>query len=113
MHEFSVVQALLSRVEEEARGRGATAVHRIEVRIGELSGVEPELLASAFDLAREHTLCRGAALAIQPVPARWVCPRCGRPLTAGSVLRCADCGAPARLDGGGEIVLERIEMEVA
>jgi Zn finger protein HypA/HybF involved in hydrogenase expression len=36
------------------------------------------------------------------------------PLTvpAGAVLRCAACGAPARLVSGDEIVLEQIEMEV-
>jgi hypothetical protein len=28
------------------------------------------------------------------------------------VLRCRDCGVPARLIGGDEILLDRIEMEV-
>ena len=38
MHEYSIVQALLERVREEARAHGAHSVHRLHVSIGELSG---------------------------------------------------------------------------
>lgn len=112
MHEYSIVQALLSRVEAEARARNASAVHRLSVRIGELSGVEPELLASAYEFFRERTLCDRAEMVIERVPARWVCSVCGEGLARGAVLTCLACGAPARLEQGDEIVLERIEMEV-
>jgi hydrogenase nickel incorporation protein HypA/HybF len=113
MHEYSVVRALIDRVEQEARARGAQAVHHLTVRLGEVSGVEPGLFASAYELAREGTLCAGAELAIERAPAAWECRACGRPIAAGAVLRCASCGKPARLRGGDEIVLERIELEVA
>lgn len=113
MHEYSIIQALLDRVETEARSRGASSVGRIRVALGELSGVDPELLASAFEAFRAASLCRGAAMEIRPVPARWVCPRCGRPLVQGEALRCQACQSPARLASGDEIVLEQIEMEVA
>ena len=55
MHEYSIVQALLERVAAEARARRATSVHRLTIRIGELSGVEPELLATAYATFRERT----------------------------------------------------------
>jgi hydrogenase nickel incorporation protein HypA/HybF len=113
MHEYAIVQALLSQVEEEARRRGASAVHRLDVSIGQLSGVEVELLKTAYDVFRERTLCENAPLSIRAVPARWDCPRCERALAPGAVLRCPDCNAPARLASGDEIVLDRIEMEVA
>lgn len=112
MHEYSIVQALLQRVEVEARRYQASGVQRIRVRIGELAGVDPDLLASAYACFRERTMCRNATLDIQPVAAGWVCPRCDRPIVAGEILRCAECGTPARLTGGDEIVLERIELEV-
>jgi hydrogenase nickel incorporation protein HypA/HybF len=112
VHEYSIVQALLARVEQEARARHATSVHRLSVRIGELSGVEPQLLASAYEVFRERTLCDGADLVIESVPARWVCSACEAAFAPGAILTCADCGAPARLAGGDEILLERIEMEV-
>ena len=113
MHEYSIVQALIDRVAAEARARGAVAVYHLEVSIGELSGVECELLATAFETFRAGTVCAGAELTISRVPARWRCPRCAAPPAAGGPLRCPACGAGLRLEGGDEILLERIEMEVA
>lgn len=113
MHEYSIVQALIGRVEVEARARRAQAVHALTVRLGALSGVEPELLASAYGLCREGTVCGGAELTIERAEARWACPACDWPIAKGDVLRCPGCGVAARLLGGDEIVLERIEMEVA
>ena len=113
MHEYSIVQALLERVESEARARGASAVHGLSIRIGELSGVEKELLLSAYELVRETSpLAAGATLAIDYVPARWACRGCERGLERGALLRCPDCGQPARLVEGDEILLDCIELEV-
>lgn len=113
MHEYSIVQALIDRVTEEARSHGALKVRSLSVQVGQLSGVEPELLASAYELCRPGTLCDRAELALARVPAVWECSRCGGAIAAGAVLRCPRCAAPARLRQGGELLLERIEMEVA
>ena len=40
MHEYSIVAALLERVNAEARAKEASRVHRLTVRIGELAGVD-------------------------------------------------------------------------
>jgi len=112
MPEYSIVQSLLERVEEEARRRGATSVQRLHLRIGVLSGVEVELLTTAFALFRERSVCAEAELAVESVAVRWTCPRCGCEIAPGQILRCPTCATPARLDRGDEIVLERIEMEV-
>ena len=98
------------RVEQEARPRSTTA-SRIAVRIGALSGVEPELFASAFTLCREGILAE-AELDIRRSEAAWACPRCAAAIPAGGVLRCAACDVPAKLVSGDEILLEQIEMEV-
>ena len=112
MHEYSIVRALIDRVEAEARARNATAIRCIRVRIGELAGVEKDLMVSAYDIFRERTLCHEAELRVTPVEARWACPSCGGVIPRGEVLRCDGCGVPARLAGGDEIFLDRIEMEV-
>ena len=112
MHEYSIVQALVERVDAEARARGATAVHRLSVRIGELSGVEAQLLSTAYETFRERTICERADLDLHVVPARWECPDCGRAIGRGDVLTCPSCAVPARLVQGDEIMLDRIEMEV-
>lgn len=112
MHEYSMVQALLERVQTEVDAHHASSVAKIRMRIGELSGVETDLFATAFELFRERTPCAQADLEIVPVEATWSCPGCGRSIRRGEILRCADCSLPARLVSGDEIVLDRIEMEV-
>ncbi len=113
MHEYSIVQALLSQVEAEAARHGADRVYSIELRIGELSGVEVDLLRTAFETVRSRSICAEAELGIEIVPATWSCPTCRELFAAGARLQCPDCGKPARLTSGDEIMLQRIEMEAA
>jgi hydrogenase nickel incorporation protein HypA/HybF len=112
MHEYSLMAALMERVEQEAAAHRALAVHRVTVRIGELSGVEPDLLDSAFSIVRSGTICERAVLDIERVAARWECSNCRRQLDAGERLRCPGCGAPAALAAGDEILLGQVELEV-
>lgn len=112
MHEYSIVQSLVERVDAEVKSRRATGVHRVSIRIGELSGVDPGLLLTAYNTFRDRTVCEGADLDLIVVPARWTCEGCGQRIGRGSLLKCEICGSPARLAEGDEIVLDRIEMEV-
>ena len=112
MHEYSIVSALLDRIESEAAARGAASVHGVQVRIGDLAGVDRYLFRTAFETFRAGTICERAVLTIVPVETRWTCPRCGEPVSNGSALRCGSCGEPAALARGDEIVLDRIELEV-
>ena len=114
MHEYSIVQSLVDSVEKACCGTDtpAGAVHRIEVKIGDLSGVDCELLATAFEVFRAGTICERATMTIDRTPARWTCPKCNAEIPRGNALRCAACNEPARLDSGDEIILQRIEVEV-
>jgi hydrogenase nickel incorporation protein HypA/HybF len=112
MHEYSIVQALIERVGEAARSRGASAVHRVSVRVGELSGLDVTLFTTAYATFRERTICADAVLEVEVVPVRWQCPQCAADIAPGQALRCARCGTAARLAHGDEIMLDRIELEV-
>ncbi len=113
MHEYSLVDSLVRRVEEEARRRGAVAVHRVKVTVGELAGVDPELFRTAYETFRAGTACERAALELATCPAEWSCPTCGKAIARGEALRCAACGEPARLSERSDaLLLEAIEMEV-
>jgi hydrogenase nickel incorporation protein HypA/HybF len=113
VHEYSLVEALVRRVEEEAARRRAVAVHAVSVRVGELSGVDPELLRTAYETFRAGTICAAVPLSLSRVEASWSCPACRRPVARGAILRCEACGEPARLDDGGDaLTLDRIELEV-
>lgn len=112
MHEYSIVSALIDQVQGQASARRATAVHRVVVRIGALSGVEVALLRTAYDTFRARTVCAGAPMDVLVEEAAWECPGCGHAFEKGARLRCEQCKRPARLVRGDEIVLERIELEV-
>ncbi|HYQ81406.1 MAG TPA: hydrogenase maturation nickel metallochaperone HypA [Anaeromyxobacteraceae bacterium] len=113
MHEYSLVQSLVGRVEAEARARGALAVHRVVVSVGALSGVDPDLFQTAYQTFRGGTGCERAELELRRVEAGWTCPACRRSLEPGAPLCCPECGRPAELPpGADELLLERIEMEV-
>ena len=112
MHEYSIVQSLVDSV-ASAVGERSGVVHRIEVAIGELAGVDRGLLATAYEVFREGTVCERASMSIESIAARWVCPRCEKPIARGGMLRCPACEEPARLSAGDEIILRRVELEVA
>jgi hydrogenase nickel incorporation protein HypA/HybF len=64
MHEYSLVQSMFDTIEAIARDRGATAVRRVRVRIGDRAGVEPELFRTAYEIFRIDTICDRAPLQI-------------------------------------------------
>ncbi len=64
MHEYSIVQSLLESCEEHARQNDAKQVTKVIVKIGVLSGVEPDLLQTAFDTFKEKTICDTAEFII-------------------------------------------------
>jgi len=112
MHEYSIVQALFDRIGDAARDRGAIAVRRVRVRIGEGAGVDVGLLRTAYDLFRVHTICERAPLDIEAVAERWTCPEGHGDIRRGQALVCPACFRPARLAAGDEIVLDQLELEV-
>ena len=112
MHEYSLVSSLLERVTAEAAERNATSVRKIRLLVGEHSGVELDLLSWAFGVLRKNTTCAEAELVVIAVAARWECPRCSCEVPAGGTLMCPHCETPAKLAAGGELLLERIELQV-
>ncbi len=113
MHEYSIVQAMFDQIEAHARERHALAVTRVAVKIGAAAGVDVPLLKTAYETFRVRTICEKAPLDVEEVPERWSCPAGHGDIPAGHRLTCDVCGRPARLASGDEIVLERLELEVA
>jgi len=112
MHEYSLILSLIERVEQEIRSHHASAARRITISVGELSGVEADLLSYAFEIAREDTLLRTTELQVNSVAARWQCAGCARDVDSQKGLVCDNCGNPAHLVGGGEIIFESVELEL-
>jgi hydrogenase nickel incorporation protein HypA/HybF len=115
MHELSIAQALIDQLEKIATGEGADAVTRAVIVVGGLSGVDPEALRMAFPVAAEETLAEDAELDIEFVPAVLTCKACSQqshPELA--FMICEQCGSSdVELDGGRELLLKSVELNVA
>jgi hydrogenase nickel incorporation protein HypA/HybF len=113
MHELSVCQSLLTQVSNIAAEHHATSIEKIFLQVGPLSGVEPELLQSAFPIARADTIAAGAELIIQQTPVEVRCKTCHAETTARpNRLVCGECGDwRTMLISGDELLLERVEMQ--
>jgi hydrogenase nickel incorporation protein HypA/HybF len=113
MHEVAVMESAIAAVLRQAREHHATRVHRIVLRIGALSGVDPDALRFAFDVVTQGTAAEGAELAVDAVPARARCTACAEDfdVSGGFIFSCPRC---SRLSGeirqGRELELSRLEM---
>jgi hydrogenase nickel incorporation protein HypA/HybF len=103
---------MLQQVEQIAQERQATAVIRITVSIGPLSGVEAHLLSQAFPLAAAGSIARDAELVIETLPVRVKCEQCGAETEARpNRLLCGTCGDHhTRLLSGDEMLLASLEL---
>jgi hydrogenase nickel incorporation protein HypA/HybF len=113
MHEYSIIQSLVDSVESVASQHEGGTVHHVYVDIGELAGVDCDLLQTAYETFRFGTICQDAPLTIERIAVRWECPHCNLAIQRGAILRCPACNRPAKLAAGDEILLRRVELEVA
>lgn len=113
MHEHSVARALLREVAAQAEAHGAVCVRVVTVTVGAFSGVEPELLQTAFEQLRDDTCAAGAELRIVHTELIAACCACRREFeVAGFRFECPECGSgDVRILRGDELRLESLTME--
>lgn len=114
MHEWSLACQLVREAEAEAGRRRAVKVHALTVSVGKLTGVVPELLTRAYDMARVGTLLEGAELEVEVQPVRGRCDKCGKECVLdGFGLVCPSCGELGlEVLAGGDILLTKMDLEV-
>lgn len=113
MHELSIALRLLEVAVQTARAQGARQVLAVHVKVGAWSGVVPEALRSAFEVARVGSPLAEARLEIEHAPLVLACPDCGlqRQVEDLAGLACPDCGQVAcEVAGGRELELTALEL---
>ncbi|MDB5326185.1 MAG: hypA [Phycisphaerales bacterium] len=114
MHELSIATSLVDAVVGHLIESGGGSVRRVVVEVGELSGVVPAALQSAFTFAhRQEVSLEGATLEIRPVAVTLFCQACDRehPAVGVNALRCSECGASSsRVVRGRELDIVAIEV---
>lgn len=112
MHELGIAESILSRVQEESVRRGARII-AVGVRIGELSGVDPDALSFGFEVLSKDTALEGSVLKIDFRKRKQSCSACGREFETDAMLTaCPDCGNPETVCiAGDELDIAYIELE--
>lgn len=112
MHELGIIQSAVGMALETANTRGATRIHALRMRVGALSGVVPDALHFAFEVATQGTLAEGAKLEIETIPATCWCAVCQREFTSEDFLGdCPACHAISNeLRRGRELDLVSVEV---
>jgi hydrogenase nickel incorporation protein HypA/HybF len=105
VHELSLASAIVDTVERHADGRLVTV---ITMRIGALRQVVPDSLEFYVDLVGRGTVCDGARLELELVPARLAC--CSGEWEPPS-FRCPSCGGGGTVVSGDEFLVESIELK--
>jgi hydrogenase nickel incorporation protein HypA/HybF len=112
MHELSLARALLRQVEELRQSHRAEGVRTVCVSVGEFSGVEADLLDTAFSQLTQGTPVDGAQLSIERVPLEARCTVCEHEFAVcGFRFVCPRCDArDVRTVRGEELMLETLTL---
>jgi hydrogenase nickel incorporation protein HypA/HybF len=112
MHELAISLALIDEAERVARAHGAQRIAHLRVLIGPLSGVDGELLARSYALARAGTLTAEATLEWSAAPISVCCEECGATSEVNvQRLLCRACGSwHTQLLSGTELTLQSVEL---
>jgi hydrogenase nickel incorporation protein HypA/HybF len=113
MHETGLAADVYRIAREAADARGGGKLESVALVVGELAGVEPDLIVFAWEAAVEGTPDAGARLTIQWSAVRQTCASCGEipERAAGSWLRlCPRCDGPLAVSGGDELDVRQVSF---
>ena len=112
MHALSLATSILETIRTEAAADGARPV-RVGVRVGAVSGVDPEALAFGFEALVSGSDLDGLAIELEPVPHVRRCVGCGEEREADDLLpTCPACGdLLGDLVSGDELEIAWLEVE--
>lgn len=113
MHELSIANAILERVGQEAERRTGARFLKVGVRVGELSGVDPDALSFSFEALVKDSPWEPLELQIEVRP--WVqrCRCCGHEFQVRDAeTACPRCSAADTLCvAGNELDITFLEVE--
>ena len=113
MHELAITQSMFDLVLEQARKAKARKVGKINLVIGEMTGVVSDCVQFYFDFISKGTLAEGAALCFLAVPPKARCQGCDKLFELKEFdWTCPYCGGNSlQIVAGKELFVESIEVE--
>lgn len=113
MHELSITQSILSIALEKANEVKAGKVTKINLIIGELSGVVNECVEFYFDLLSKDTIAAEASLSFERTPNKLRCRSCATVFSPDNLdWACPNCHeAKVEIISGRECYVDSIEVD--
>lgn len=110
MHEMSIAVDMIQQIEQIAAANGVSHVEGVELEVGVLRLVVPEMLQDAFSTVVDGTVAEGAGLEIVETPARARCGACGTEYAVQiEHYLCPQCGqAAGEILAGNDIVIKSL-----
>ncbi len=113
MHELAITESILRIAIDEAKKHGASKVLSIRIKVGEFSGVVPQLIQEYYNITSRNTAAEGAQLIIDRVPVTIKCLDCGEEcITDRARIKCPECGSiNIKMITGREFYVDSMEVE--
>lgn len=113
MHEFSIIENILTIVEEISEKEGLTSVSKVTLLIGKMRQIVPDTMSFAFEAAAKGTIADSAALEMEFVPIKIHCNECGNEfIVKNHTYVCEQCGSTdLSVLEGQELIIKNIEGE--
>jgi hydrogenase nickel incorporation protein HypA/HybF len=116
MHELGIAHEIYRACRTAVEAQGGGRLEEAVVAVGELSALEPELLAFAWEAVTAGTADSASRLVVEWRPASQRCPGCGsepeREARSWLAL-CPTCCGPLSIEGGRDLDLLRVSFEDA
>jgi hydrogenase nickel incorporation protein HypA/HybF len=115
MHELAVSESILNIAIKHAQNAQATRVTDLYLVIGQLSSIVDDSIQFYWDIISDNTLCKGARLHFQRIPAQMTCLNCGGAYTLeGELTPCPHCSSmQVKVTSGDQFYLDSIEVETS
>jgi hydrogenase nickel incorporation protein HypA/HybF len=113
MHELSVTENILEIASRHASQAQAARVTDINIVIGQLSSIIDDSIQFYWDIISAGTVCNGAVLHFQRIPARFSCMDCNHEYGLEDQMHaCPQCSSlKIKIISGEEFYLESLEIE--
>lgn len=111
MHELGIITDIFTILDDVAEANQLVKINTVNLKLGRLQQIVPEMLHFAFDTVAQGTKAEGAALEVEYIPIRMMCQECGQEFVVeDQIYLCPACsGTRLTMLTGMEILLDSVE----
>lgn len=113
MHELAVTKGILKLCLEESEKHKVNKINKINIKVGELTGLVPSCISHYFNIVAKGTQAEGTELIVEKVPVSIKCEECDFEGELGkNKYYCPKCsGSKYKIISGREFYLDTMEVD--